>query len=139
MRKIIAMAFLASLLPGHAVHGAETGILTLSCNGTARSLLRKKDNSDSKPEPVAKLGLVVNLDERTVTGFLFPARIDNTDDARVEFRGKNGNWAVWGSLDRMTGRVSAITMALHPTIPDQFTESKDWDLICEPTRRRRQR
>jgi hypothetical protein len=139
MRKIMAIALLTILLLGHAVQGAETRILNLSCEGRVTNLLRNRDNSDNPPEPVTKMGLVVNFDEHTVTGFAFPARIDNMDDARVEFRGKNGNWAVWGSVDRTTGGVSAITMALHPTKPEQFTESKDWDLFCKPTKRKVQR
>ena len=139
MRKITAMALLALLLLGHAVQGDETGILTLSCDGGVTSLLRNRDNSDNKPEPVTKMGLVVNFDERTVTGFAFPARIDNMDTVRVEFRGKNDNWSLWGSVDRITGGVSAITMSRHPTKSEQFTESKEWDLFCKPTKRKVQR
>jgi hypothetical protein len=66
------------------VQGAETGILTLSCNGKVTSLLRNRDNSDNRPEPVTKKRLVVNLAERTVTGFLFPAHIENEDPVRME-------------------------------------------------------
>jgi hypothetical protein len=139
MRRILVIVLLALLLPGHGVQAAETGILTLSCNGKVTSLLRNRDNSDNKPEPVTKKGLVVNLAERTVTGFLFPAHIENEDPVCVEFRDKNGNWAVWGSVDRSTGFVGAITMVLDPTNPEQFTESKDWDLLCEPTKRKPQR
>jgi hypothetical protein len=71
-------------------------------------------HSDHKPEPVTNMGLVVNLSEGTVTGFAFPASIYKTDATRVEFKGENGSWSVWGSIDRITSDVKATTTVLYP-------------------------
>ncbi len=125
------MALLALLLPGHGVQAAEAAILTLSCSGTTTSLI----GVDNKPEPVANMGLEVNLTERTVTGFVVPARIGKIDTTSVEFTGKNGNWSVSGSMDRITGSVWAITLALHPTKPEKVITNDSWDLLCKPVRR----
>jgi hypothetical protein len=61
---------------------AETTVITLTCDG------KKTDAkaSDAKPEPVEKLGLVVNLGERTVSGFAgIVARIAKVDAAQISF------------------------------------------------------
>jgi hypothetical protein len=52
------MMVLALLLLGHGVQAAETVILTLSCDGTATNMM---SNSDNKPEPITKMGLLVNF------------------------------------------------------------------------------
>jgi hypothetical protein len=53
---------LALLLPGYGMQAAETAVLTLSCDGTVTNM-----GSDNKPEPVTKMGLLVNLPESVVT------------------------------------------------------------------------
>jgi len=116
--RITLIALLSLLLPG-----AEATILSLSCDGTMTNLAW---NSDHKPEPVTNMGLVVNLSEGTVTGFAFPARIYKTDATRVEFKGENGNWSVWGSIDRVTSTVKASTTVLYPT------SIHSWGLVCKP-------
>jgi hypothetical protein len=120
--RITPIALLALLLPG-----AEAAILTLSCDGTVTNMMW---NSDNRPEPITKMGLLVNLPERTVTGFAYPARIDNSGAVYVEFSGKNGNWSVHGTIDRSTGSVEATTTSLHPKT-GQIADSYGWDLICK--------
>jgi hypothetical protein len=92
------MMVLALLLLGHGVQAAETVILTLSCDGTATNMM---SNSDNKPEPITKMGLLVNFPERTVTGFTYPAHFDDkwSDAVRLAFSGKNGNWSVNGTIE----------------------------------------
>ena len=85
-----ASALLALLLPGYDMQAAETEtvVITLSCEGK----LTTHDSTsgrDHEPEPITKMGLLVNVRERiglTVSTFL-TARIDNIDAARVDFSG----------------------------------------------------
>jgi hypothetical protein len=116
--RITSIALLALLLPG-----AEATILTLSCDGTVTNLMW---HSDHKPEPVTNMGVVTNLSEETVTGFAFPAHIYKTDATRVEFKGENGNWSVWGSIDRINSGVKATTTVLYPI------SIHSWGLVCKP-------
>jgi hypothetical protein len=102
------MVLLAVLLPGYGVQAAETAVLTLSCDGT-----------------VTRMGLLVNLPKGTVTGFAHVARmdapvarIDNISEVLVDFNG-----SVWGSIDRITGRVKAND------------DEHQWDLLCKPAKR----
>jgi hypothetical protein len=118
--RITSTALLALLLSG-----AEAAILTLSCDGTVTNLVW---HGDHKPVPVTNMGLVVNLPEGTVTGFAFPARIYKADDVRVEFKGENGNWSVWGSIDRITSTGKATTTSLYPV------SMHSWDLACKPVK-----
>jgi hypothetical protein len=82
-------------------------------------------NSDHKPEPVTKMGLVINLYGATVTGFAFPVPIVETDATHVEFKGEKDNSSVWGSIDRITSTVKATTTVLYPI------SVHSWDLICK--------
>jgi hypothetical protein len=61
MFRIAAMALLGLLLlPGHTLLAAETeGVMNFSCSGTAEA-------NDTR-RPVKKIGLTINIDERTVT------------------------------------------------------------------------
>jgi hypothetical protein len=72
------------------------------------------------------MGLLVNVPKGTVTGFAqhvgpmdaHVARIDNINEVLVDFSG-----SVWGSIDRITGRVKAND--------DEY----QWDLLCKPAKR----
>jgi hypothetical protein len=115
---------------------AETTVITLTCDG------KKTDAkaSDAKPEPVEKLGLVVNLGERTVSGFAgITARIAKVDAAHISFgstvkrsllnfRSESAaSVTIIGDIDRVTGAVSATIMTT--------ATASSYDLICKPTSR----
>jgi hypothetical protein len=113
------MVLLAVLLLGYGVQAAETAVLTLSCDGTVTRMI------DFSDRPVTNMGLLVNLPKGTVTGFArvarmdaHVARIDNISEVLVDFSG-----SVWGSIDRITGRVKAND--------DEY----QWDLLCKPAKR----
>lgn len=117
----VPMVLLAVLLPGYGVQAAETAVLTLSCDGTVTRWLYFGD----KPQPVTNMGLLVNLPKGTVTGFAHGARtdahvarIDNISEVLVDFSG-----SVWGSIDRITGRVKA------------YDDEHSWELLCMPAKR----
>jgi hypothetical protein len=115
---------------------AETTVITLTCDG------KKTDAkaSEAKPEPVEKIGLVVNLGERTVSGFAgIVARIAKVDAAHISFGSTvkrsllsfrsepAASVTVMGDIDRVTGAVSATIMTT--------ATASSYDLICKPTSR----
>ena len=92
-----ASALLALLLPGYDMQAAETEtvVITLSCEGK----LTTHDSTsgrDHEPEPITKMGLLVNLRERTVIGLtvstFLTARIDNIDAARMDSSGVSNEY-----------------------------------------------
>jgi hypothetical protein len=117
-------------------HAAEATVITLTCDG------KKTDAkaSDAKPEPVEKLGLVVNLGERTVSGFAgIIARIAKVDAAHISFGSTvkrsllnfrsepAASVTIIGDIDRVTGTVSATVMTT--------ATASSYDLSCKPTSR----
>jgi hypothetical protein len=98
--------------------------------------------SDPKPEPISKMGLVVNPPAQSAAGFSgIVAHIDKADAAGIAFSdtgkltvpGANGgqvsvgNITVIGELDRVTGAVSATTMTTASTFR--------YELLCKPATR----
>jgi hypothetical protein len=133
----VALIIGAALIAGIA-QAAETTIITLSCDGT----ITDARGSEAKPEPISKMGMVVNLATQTVAGFGgLVAHIDKADAAGVSFSGQGtmnfpgangtpvsaGGITVIGDIDRVTGAVSATTMTTATT----FT----YELLCKPATR----
>jgi hypothetical protein len=97
------------LIAGQYARAADTaGIITLSCEGTVRS--------GPGPDAVQRLsdrGVVVNLAEHTVTGFVTTsgstliANIVRVDDTKVNFTGDSTSSSIVGSIDRVTGAATA--------------------------------
>ncbi len=111
---------------------AEAETLTLSCDGTVASQMTS--DSDNKPETVSKMGLLVNLAEGTVLGFNPPARIKKTDPVSVDFTGDKDGAAVGGTIDRITGSVTATT-STYSASGKKLTGMYTWALYCKPTKR----
>jgi riboflavin synthase alpha subunit len=89
--------------------------------------------ADAQPEPVNKIGFVVNLADHTVTFSGYVARIDDIDAAHISFSGekrlsngsvRTGTVIVTGHIDRVANVVSATTK----TTAAAFT----YDLLCKP-------
>jgi hypothetical protein len=121
-----ALTTLIMLAWSHA-QAAETTVQSLLCDGTM---------TDAQPEPINKMGFVVNFADRTVTFGGYVAEIDGVDDTYISFRGErelsiasvpNGNVVVTGHIDRGTNAVSATTK----TSAAAFT----YDLRCKPVSR----
>ena len=85
MSRIAATTLLALLLlmAGQHARAAEPKVITMSCDGTLTS---RVDNV--KPEPMKKMGVVVNLDERTVSFLGYVAHIKDVDAANITFGGR---------------------------------------------------
>jgi hypothetical protein len=121
-----AMLTTSILLAWPDAQAAETLVLSLLCDGTMTM-------TDAQPEPVNKMGLVVNLADRTVTFRGYVAQIESVDDADISFRGEKqltignvqtGAIIVTGHIHRVTNAVSATTR----TSATAFT----YDLLCKP-------
>ena len=125
----VPMVLLAVLLPGYGVQAAETAVLTLSCDGTVTRIT--DDDKTRAPSPT--WGLLVNLPERTVSGFAHVARIDKISEVLVDFSGTSGNWSVYGFIDRITGRVYATTASTDSKTGRSIDE-RQWNLICKPAK-----
>ena len=108
---------------------AETVVQSLLCDGTMTM-------TDARPEPINKMGFVVNLADHTVTFGGYVAKIDKVDGASIFFSGEQelsigkmhaGAIVVMGHIDRATHAVSATTK----TSAVAFT----YDLHCKPVGR----
>jgi hypothetical protein len=85
MVRIVATALLSFLLlTGKSLRAAQpAAVLNLSCSGTAEA-------NDSR-RPVKKIGLIINIFERTVTvsGLSVVAHVDSADDVNIQFGGES--------------------------------------------------
>jgi len=132
--RFVAGTILAVVLSIGQQAAAQTMVVYLSCDGTTRIVADKT----GVLEPVKNMGLVVNLAERTVSGFALPAHIDSADAASIKFSNQNspylgGTYSVTGSIDRVTGVAWATTML---TAHDQKVTTNDrYDLVCTVTNR----
>jgi len=123
-RRIAATPLLIlMLIAGQHARAAETtGIITLSCEGTVRS-----GHGPGDVERVSERGIVVNLAEHTVTGFVtitgsaLIANIVHVDDIRFEFTGGSALSSVFGTIDRVTG---ATTVHTTTWVTDKILGSK---------------
>ena len=128
MLRMAATALLSLLLlPGYSLQAAEPeGVMNFSCSGTA-------EVNDTR-RPVRKIGLIINIDERTVTisGPSAVAHIDKVDDVNISFgvgSAAPGDIGIMGSIDRVTGDAWYLT----------FTRAKDkklkrgsmFELVCK--------
>ena len=82
--------------------------ITLSCDGTTKAYLKSEESIN----PVTKMGVVVNLAERTVSFDGHVAHIDHVDAAVIYFGGSNVTDAT-GYIDGKTGVMTATNMEGH--------------------------
>ena len=109
---------------------AEPTIITLSCDGTVRTDVLK---DKGQREAISKVGVVVNLVERTVSFTGYVGEIDNADAAVIQFSGNKTktlqgvNSDTGGFIDRVTGAMNATT--------SNGVIRMDYDLVCKPASR----
>ena len=86
------------------------------------------------------MGIVVNLTDRTVQGFglsaVFPLKITEVGDVSVTFSSSEPKptvtqWNIYGSINRVTGDVEAISSALDMKTGQSIT-STSFALKCRP-------
>jgi hypothetical protein len=107
---------------------AKGAIFTLSCDGAMIS--------GSKQEPISNMGLIVNLDVRTVTGFSgIVAPIDRIHENWVIFKGNTSDgWYIEGSLDRITGNVRANKTLTDSKANNNLALLVTYNLTCQLTK-----
>jgi hypothetical protein len=121
-----ALVVVAGLSPT-TVNAVEQSKLTLACEGTTTETTMP----DAKPEPIS-MGIIVGHTARTVQGFgypgYFPVNITGMNEVTVSFSGssKGGAWTINGSIDRVTGDVTASSTVASPktAILTSFASSK---------------
>jgi hypothetical protein len=138
------------LIPHIAISSVQAATLTLACSGTITSYHVNNNapipNNPEKETTVDK-SVVVNLDERTVSGFLsdrlntgynvnIPIPIKAIDTNSVQFNEAKlyedrSFRTIGGTIDRITGQIEA-TDSLR--FRDGTTDFKLWHLRCKPTR-----
>jgi hypothetical protein len=134
---LLALPFLAS--PAHAVS------LTLGCSGTVTTTEVPKDGvaGDPEKENVTDMSVVVDFDQRTVSGFwaemdglherLPITTIDSNGVAFMASKKSAGGLekSITGTVDRITGKVEAWETILWT---NRSMTNNNWDLRCKPTK-----
>ena len=121
MLRIVATALLSLLLlPGHSLRAAEPeGVMNFFCSGTAEA-------NDTR-RPVKKIGLIINIDERTVivSGLSVVAHIDRVDDVNILFGMES---TAPGDIGRRNERERSLKATVaHPgnpvtSVPDRICQ-----------------
>ena len=96
----------------------EPTVITLSCDGTTKAYVKSEESIN----PVTKMGVVVNLVERTVSFDGHISHIDHVDAAVIYFGGSNVTEAT-GYIDGKTGVMTATNM-------DGHKYSELYELVC---------
>jgi hypothetical protein len=125
-------------MAGQLARAAEPKVITMSCDGTIINTYGIK-NKPADPEPMKNMGVVVNLDARTVSFAGYVARIKDVDEAIISFGGrqigerKEGyRISIRGDIDRVTGHMDATTTTSDPT---QRPYDPDPVILCKVTDR----
>jgi len=128
---------------------AQAASLSLGCTGTVTTSNVPKDGvvPDPDKDNVSDYSVVVDLDRHAVFGFWFETPTTGMTAAQtalpitqaivpafILWPGGNRSAiaeSIYGSVDPMTGAVSAMENKLYPSGNVQTTE---WDLHCKPVR-----
>jgi hypothetical protein len=96
MLKLLALGAIAAAL-------AEPTTLTLKCKGITNSFVKGQEG----PMPTSSFGLIVDLANKTVTGFPWAPSIPITQvtDTRIYFNGWHSIVFEEGHIDRITGDI----------------------------------
>jgi hypothetical protein len=138
MHRIAATSLLAFLIAGQTC-AAEPTVTLLWCDGTLTGRIDR-----TTPEPMEKMGVVVNLKEQTVSFLGYVARITDVDPANINFGGpqiggpKHGySISIAGNVDRVTGHMDAATTTSDPTKRpyDPNAVTFHYDVLCKVTNR----
>src|SRR5262249_40338227 len=131
LRPCSCIAFAVMLVS--TAQAADT-TLTLACKGTETS----KIGSARKSSEVINIGIIVDLQKKTVTGLTdYPLTIESLTETTISFHGILAGWdnksieaSTYGPLDRITGSLVAASGRHEPP-----TIELSYDLKCRPTQR----
>jgi hypothetical protein len=114
----------------------QSNSITLSCNGT--NILTAVSAADVKPDPITKLGVIVDFATKQVHFMDYKVPITDVTPTLVSFRGrlqpevfgtKLKPFTVDGSIDRVTGQT---TIGWYY---ENTGNNSSWDLMCVPSTR----
>jgi hypothetical protein len=135
MHRIATVVLLAlPLMAEQYARADETKVITMSCDGTLTPMYGSNKADD--PVLIQKMGVVVNLDEQTVSFLGYVAPVNNVDAATINFGGRrigNLSISVTGYMDRVTGRMDATVTTSDPTRQphDPNAVTFHYDLLCK--------
>ena len=116
-------------------YAADPIVFALSCDGTVDV------TGWSKPQPTERMGVVVNLEEQTVSFEGWVARIEYADATLIRFGGKQlgqqikgMDITILGQIDRVTGHMAASTSMSDPNSKTSDIDST-FDMYCKATNR----
>ena len=125
--KKLAIAAAVIMLLSTSAH-TQTTELTLACGG-------KSASGTKEMQFINNIGVIVNLTEKTVTGFVgIVANIYKSDNTTIFFQGKETfplETVVTGSMDRITGSVSIVINSMGDD--DTPSSTASLELTCAPT------
>jgi hypothetical protein len=117
-RMLIVLSTLLTMICLSSAQGEEPTVITLSCDGTTKAYVKSEESIN----PVTKMGVVVNLAERTVSFDGYVAHIDHVDAAVIYFGGD--------SVKDTTGYIDAKTGSMMATNMDGHNYSELYELVC---------
>jgi hypothetical protein len=134
-RTIVATLIAAALmLPADAQQQGST--ITLSCDGTSK--LTATAAAGLNPEPITKLGIIVNAADRTITFMDYVTPVTGISATFVSFNGtqtpvalgiKGKPFTIDGSIDRVTGHTEIDWWY------EVVGNNTHWELTCRPATR----
>jgi len=128
--KIVLLACLPFLLATQRLGAAETTIIRFDCDGKLRT-------GSTRPEPVQKIRLVLNLVKRTVAFAGLVAPLKRIDAASIYFNGTSTDpygmaLTVDGNIDRLTGALDATAMTTAVSGKTSYSTTTHWEMLCRP-------
>jgi hypothetical protein len=142
LKRVIALTLICGLYA--TARAAEPKVITLSCDGTLTDTSLTSVPMDHQPQPIEKMGVVVDLNERAVSFNGWVAPISSVDAASINFNGvvapaaQGYTQRVDGYLDRVTGHMLADTMTYETkrlSDPNTALTRDHYDVLCKTTNR----
>jgi hypothetical protein len=117
-RTLIVQCALLTVVCFSSAQAEESTVITLSCEGTTKAYVKREESVNA----VTKMGVAVNLAERTV---LFDGRVTHIDHihARTIFFGGDNVKDTTGYIDGKTGVMTAMNM-------DGREHDELYELVC---------
>jgi hypothetical protein len=142
MHRIITTPLVLMPIIGQQAQAVEPKVVVLSCDGTVTDTTMTKIPETSPPqqqEQIQKAGVVVNLDERTVSFLDYVAHINDVDAAFIVFgeRKPDEHFDIGfrGEIDRVTGYFEATTTTSKKGSPIDTLWQTRYEMLCKATNR----
>jgi hypothetical protein len=115
---LIVLCTLLTMMGISSAQDEEPTVITLSCDGTTKVYVKREESTN----PVTKMGVVVNLAERTVS---FDGRV-----AHIEHIGARTIFFGGDSVKDTTGYIDGKTGVMTATNTDGQEHYELYELVC---------